>query len=235
MPLFDGGSDEDQGGAVHVPEEQHAEATTVDGYHAPIWRQIWRSFDNLQPKKIYKILKAVFQPALEEDKTKHGRNLQLDTSTSADLETHGRGEIANVTHPCDDGATSTGSWQKREDHQVHRLPDDARARQGTESAPSRKTSTYIDCGSRGQADRTKLNRVDQETRRNLTARDVRIKRFDERVDRINPMSVVELDPWGHSWRDRPAAAAWAFTESYETVQANCSSDASSSTTTQRCI
>ena len=122
-----------------------------------------------------------------------------------------------MTHPCNDGAISTGSWQKREDHQVHRLPDDARARQRTESAPSRTTSTYIDCGSRGQADRTKPNRVDQETRRNLTARDVRIKRFDERVDRINPMSVVELDPWGHSWRDRPAAAAWAFTKSYEAV------------------
>ena len=49
----------------------------------------------------------------------------------------------------------------------------------------------------------------------MTARDVRIKRFDERVDRINPMSVVELDPWGHSWLDRLAAAAWAFTKSYE--------------------
>ena len=215
--LFAGGSDEGQGGTAHGPEEQHTEATTVDGYHAPIWRQIWRNFDNLQPKKIYKILKTVFQPALKEDKTKHGRNLLLDTSTSVDLETHGRNETADVTHPCNDGAISIGSWQKREDHQVHRLPDDARARQRMESAPLGTTSTYIDCASRGQADRTKPNRVDQETRRNLTARDVRIKRFDEHVDRINPMSVVELDPWGHSQRNRPAAAALAFTKSYEAV------------------
>ena len=70
--LFDDGSDEDQGGAEHVPEEQHAGATTVDGYHAPIWRQIWQNFDDLQPKKIYKILKAVFQPALEETRPSTG-------------------------------------------------------------------------------------------------------------------------------------------------------------------
>ena len=86
--LFDDGSDEGQGGAEHAPEEQHAGATTVDGHHAPIWRQIWRNFDDLQPKKIYEVLKAVFQPALEEYKAKHGRNLQLETSTSVDLETH---------------------------------------------------------------------------------------------------------------------------------------------------
>ena len=50
---------------------------------------------------------------------------------------------------------------------------------------------------------------------NVTARDEQLKRFDERVDRLNPMSVVELDPWGHSWLDRLAAAARAFTKSYE--------------------
>jgi len=159
--LFNDESDEDQGGAEHEPEELHAGATTVDGYHAPIWRQIRQNFDDLQPKKIYKALKAVLQPALEEYTAKHGRNLQLETSTSVDLETHGRDEIADVSHPCNDGAISTGSWRKREDHQVHRLPDDARARQRTESAPSRTTSTYIDRGSRGQADRTKPNQVDQ--------------------------------------------------------------------------
>ena len=112
--LFDGGSDEDQGGAWHEPEVQHAGATTVDGYHAPIWRQIWRNFDDLQPKKIYKVLKAVFQPALEEYKAKHGRNLQLDTSTSVDLETHGCSKIADVTHPCKDG-----EWGLHESVSVH--------------------------------------------------------------------------------------------------------------------
>ena len=44
---------------------------------------IWRDFDDLQPKKIYKVLKAVFQPALEEYKAKHGRSLQLEICVTA--------------------------------------------------------------------------------------------------------------------------------------------------------
>ena len=40
--------------------------------------------------------------AQKEDKTTHGRNPQLDTSTSADLGTHGKDEIAYVTHQRDD-------------------------------------------------------------------------------------------------------------------------------------
>ena len=139
--LFASGSDVGQAGTARGSEEQHTEAATVADYHAPIWRQIWRDFVNLQPKNFYKSLKTVFQPTLKEDKTKHGSNLLLDTSTSVDLETHGRNETASVTHPCNDGAISISSWQKREGHQVHRLPDDAQARQRKESAPLATTST----------------------------------------------------------------------------------------------
>jgi hypothetical protein len=90
--------------------------------------------------------------------------------------------------------------------------------------------------SRGQADRTKPNRVEQETRRqtrDATARDERLKRFDERVDRINPMSVVELDPGGaHMARQTGSGRMGVHEILRDGLQAKRSSDASSSTTTQ---
>jgi hypothetical protein len=238
--FFDDGSDEDQDGAGHAPEKQHAGATTVDGYHAPIWRRIWRNFDDLQPKKIYKVLKAAFQPAPKEYKAKHGRNIQLDTSTSVDPETHGGSKIADVTHPCKDGVRGL-----HKSVSVHGKSGEITKFIGCLITPEtnkegRALPPRIDCGSRGQTDRTKPNRVDQETRRTqtrvLTARDVRLKRFDERVDRINPMSMVELDPWGALMARQTGSGRM---EAHGIIrggsQAKYSSEASSSATTQRCI
>ena len=135
---------------------------------------------------------------------------------------------------------SIRSLQKHEDHQVHRLPHHARDQQGRESAPPRTVSTLIDCGSRGQTDRTKPNRVDQETRRNAD------KRLDGTGRTAQTVRRARRPSQSHECgRARPVGALMARQTGsgrmsvHEILiggsQTKCSSDASSSTTTQRRI